>query len=60
MKLFEPLYSADGGPPLGWYCFVCSSVFRTAAGVEKHLWRMHGLKVQQEMFDEKTAEVRTR
>lgn len=52
MKLFEPLYSKDGGAPLGWYCYVCQSVFRTRVGVEKHLDRMHGLKEQMEMFDE--------
>lgn len=49
MKLFEPLYSAEGGPPLGWYCFICTSVFRTRVGMEKHLWRLHGMKEQQEM-----------
>jgi hypothetical protein len=49
MKLFEPLYSRDGGPPLGWYCFACESVFRTEVGVEKHLWLKHQLKLQTEL-----------
>jgi hypothetical protein len=53
MKLFEPLYSADGGPPLGWYCFVCSSVFRTARGIEMHLLKKHQLREQISLFEEK-------
>lgn len=52
--LIIPLYKSDGGPPLAYACSKCPeterSVTRTKIGIKRHLWRVHQIKEQKELF----------
>lgn len=69
IRLYIPLYDhKDGGPPLGFRCNAhanpetfprfgkpCVRVLRTERGMIAHLWSVHKIKRQLELYGEKTS-----
>lgn len=60
--MFEPVYSSQGGSPLGYRCRVlldektvarryCGKLCKSYNGMQRHALAIHGMKIQMEMFD---------
>ena len=55
--MFEPVYSSQGGAPLGYRCRVlveerfCGKLCKSYRGMQSHALAKHGMKIQMEMFD---------
>lgn len=56
--LFSALYPREGGAPRAYACnsTKCARVTRTAAGMVKHLWLRHGVRMQGELFGDRLPE----
>lgn len=71
MNCFKPLYPPDGAPCLGFACGclvdvqvevpnvkanLCGKVTKTERGMKMHLLRVHGIKMQSELFQNTVVE----
>ena len=62
--MFEPVYSSQGGAPLGYRCRVlvekdnehakrfCGKLCKSYKGVQAHALAVHGMRIQMEMFSD--------
>lgn len=56
--LFSALYPREGGAPRAFACNSanCAGITRTAAGMVKHLWLRHRVRLQGELFGDRLPE----